>query len=126
MTTVRGLRGATTVEADRAELIEEAVQELLVALLERNGLSVADVVSAWFTATSDLRSEFPAKGARELGWDDVPMLCAQEIDIDGALPRCLRVMLHVQVARTTTLVPVYLSGAVGLRPDLGAVRSSAR
>lgn len=118
MIAVRGLRGATTVEADRAELIDDAVRELLVALLERNGLAVADVVSAWFTATPDLISDFPAKGARGLGWNQVPMLCAQEIDVEGALPRCLRVLLHVEVERATVLRPVYLHDAWELRPDL--------
>jgi chorismate mutase len=118
---VRGLRGATTVEADRADLIDDAVRELLTELLDRNGLTAADVVSAWFTATADLTSEFPAHGARRhLDWEEVPMLCAQELEVDGALERCVRVLLHVEVARGTMLRPVYLRDAVTLRPDRAA------
>lgn len=125
MTTIRGLRGATTVAADRAELIEEAVQELLLALLERNGVTADDVVSAWFTATPDLTSDFPARGARHLGWREVPMLCAQEIDVDGALPRCLRVLLHVEVEHGAALRPLYLRDARELRPDLATAPTDA-
>jgi monofunctional chorismate mutase len=121
MIAVRGLRGATTVEADRAELIDDAVRELLTELLDRNGLTAAEVVSAWFTSTADLTSEFPAHGARRhLGWEEVPMLCAQELEVDGALERCVRVLLHVEVARGTVLRPVYLRDAVTLRPDRAA------
>jgi chorismate mutase len=121
MIAVRGLRGATTVEADRAELIDDAVRELLTELLDRNGLMAADVVSAWFTATADLTSEFPAHGARRyLGWEEVPMLCAQELEVDGALERCVRVLLHVEVARGIVLRPAYLRDAVTLRPDHAA------
>jgi chorismate mutase len=118
MTTIRGLRGAITVEADRAELIDEAVRELLTTLLDQNRLTRGDVVSAWFTATPDLTSEFPARAARDLGWEEVPMLCAQELEVVGALPRCVRVLLHVEVAEGRRLVPAYLHGARGLRPDL--------
>jgi chorismate mutase len=117
-TTLRAVRGAITVDADRPELIRAATAELLTVLLATNGLVVADVVSAYFTATSDLRSEFPAKGAREAGWHEVPMLCAQEIAVDGALPRCLRTLLHVAVPGGRTLRPAYLGGAQVLRPDL--------
>ena len=121
---VRGVRGAITVEADRPELILDAADELVTTLLDINDLEVGDVVSAWFTATADLTSEFPAKGARAAGWHDVPMLCAQEIAVADALPRCIRVMLHVTIPAARRLRSAYLREAGALRPDL-AVGTSA-
>ena len=118
-TTLRAVRGATTVEYDDPSLICDAIRELLGALGSLNDIGAEDVVSAIFTATPDLHSAFPAAAARELGWCDVPMLCAAEIDVPGAQPRCLRVLLHVE--RTSTqprLLPVYLRAAASLRPDL--------
>lgn len=119
-TCVRAVRGATTVPRDEAALVCGAIHELLAALLTRNGLAVGDIVSAMFTATADLHSVFPARAAREIGWTDVPMLCATEMDISDALPRCLRVLLHVErTASAPKLTPVYLHEAVVLRPDHG-------
>lgn len=119
----RAVRGATAVDHDTPEAITTATAELLTALLATNALELADVTSACFTATPDLRSEFPAKGARAIGWDEVPMLCAQELNVDGALPRCIRVLLHLHVPAETSLRPVYLGAARTLRPDLaGAER----
>lgn len=117
-TTTRAVRGAITVEADEAGRIIEATAALVTVLLERNDLTRDQVVSAYFTATPDLRSEFPAKGARAAGWHEVPMLCAQEIDVAGALPRCIRVLLHCEVPVGRALNHVYLRGAESLRPDL--------
>jgi len=122
----RAVRGAITVDLDTAEEIRSATAELLVTLMEMNDLSCADVTSAYFTATPDLRSEFPAKGARALGWGEVPMLCAQEIDVEGALPRCIRVLLHVLVPADRALRPAYIGEAHALRPDLGPVRMEGR
>ena len=118
----RAVRGAIAVERDTPDAIIAATGELLAALLAKNDLALADVTCAYFTATPDLRSEFPAKGARAAGWDEVPMLCAQEIDVAGALPRCIRVLLHVVVPVGTALRPVYLGEARLLRPDLEPVR----
>lgn len=116
---VRAVRGATTVEADRPELIREAVTELLEAVLEDNDLAPTDIVSALFTATPDLVSEFPAHAARLYGWTDVPMLCAQELPVAGALPRCIRLMLHAETRRARTEIRhVYLRDAILLRADL--------
>jgi len=118
---VRAVRGATTTESDTAEAMKEAVRELLDAMLEANQLRLEDVVSAIFTATPDLTSEFPAVAAREAGWGKIPLLCTAEIGVPRALPRCLRVLLHVtprhleQVARH-----VYLREARVLRPDLNS------
>jgi chorismate mutase len=119
MRTVRALRGATTVERDEPPLIRAAVYELLDELLDENDLASADVISAVFTATPDLVSEFPAHAARLYGWADVPLLCAQELPVDGALPRCVRVLLHVEARRPRhEMKHVYLHGAILLRQDL--------
>jgi chorismate mutase len=121
---VRALRGATTVEpggARSVELARAATQELLRALLDQNGLAIADVISALFTLTDDLSSAAPARAARDAGWDEVPMLTATEAPAEGSLPRCLRVMLHVETTRTRSeMRHVYLHHAVSLRPDLPA------
>lgn len=115
---MRAVRAATSVTADDPALVREAVTELLETLMSINGIDADDVISALFTATPDLVSAFPATAARTLGWTDVPMLCATEIDVPGAPPRILRVLLHVERAVTAPpLVPVYLRDAVALRPE---------
>ena len=115
----RAIRGATTVESDAPEQIRRATRELLETIVERNGITSADVISAIFTVTHDLTSEFPAHAARELGWLDVPLLCTLEIPVPGSLARCIRVLLHVEsdVPRTA-IRHVYLHDARTLRPDL--------
>lgn len=119
---VRAVRGATTVDHDDAVLIHDAVRELLTVLVTRNNIQVIHIISAMFTATPDLRSAFPARAARELGWTDVSMLCASEIDVPGAQQRCLRVLLHVERLETDLpLIPVYLREAVSLRPDWASI-----
>jgi chorismate mutase len=97
----------------------EAVQELVVAILERNNVSHDDLVSIIFTSTPDLVSAFPAAAARGLGLGDVPLLCAKEIDVPGALPRVVRVMAHVETDKARSDIShVYLRGAEVLRQDL--------
>lgn len=116
---MRAIRGATTVDADRPEAIREATREMLLEMLDRNGLVAADIISAIFTVTPDLKSEFPAIAARELGWGDIPLLCTTEIPVPRALARCIRVLMHVDSARTRDAMRhVYLRGAGSLRPDL--------
>jgi chorismate mutase len=116
---VRALRGATTVDDDSRESIHAAVIELLTELFERNGVDHDDLISLLFTATGDLHSTFPAAGAREFGLGDVPLLCARELDIAGATPRCVRLLVHLETDRSRAdLRHVYLHGAVGLRDDL--------
>ena len=116
---VRAVRGATTVAADEPALVRAATAELLEAMLHANALPASRVISAIFTVTPDLCSEFPARAARLLGWTDVPLLCAQEIAVPGALPRCIRVLLHASSARPRGRVRhVYLRDAVALRPHL--------
>jgi chorismate mutase len=114
----RAIRGATTVAADHPAAIEDAVGELLSALATANDLSPDDIISAILTATPDLTSTFPASAARRLGWHHVPLLCAAEIAVPGALPRCIRVLLHVTMDAMRPPRPVYLHEAASLRPDL--------
>ena len=115
---LRALRGATTVRADEPAEMATAVRELVLALVRANDLVPDDIVSAFWTATPDLRCLYPAAVAREVGWQDVPMLCAAEMDVAGAPPRCVRVLVHVATAGDATLRHVYLHGARVLRPDL--------
>lgn len=116
---VRALRGATTVERDDPDEIAAATRELLSAIVDRNALRVSDVVSAFFTMTTDLTSDVPARAARELGWADVPLLCTIEMPVANALARCIRVLVHVETARSrASMRHVYLRGAGNLRPDL--------
>jgi chorismate mutase len=117
--TIRALRGATTVAHDDPVKIREGVQELLEVLLEENNLTPSEIISAVFTATPDLVSEFPAHAARLFGWDDVPLLCAQELPVPGSLPRCVRVLLHVETSRARSeMKHAYLRDAILLRRDL--------
>lgn len=117
--TMRAIRGAITVEADQPSLIAEATRTLLTEIMMRNRVRDDALVSALFTLTPDLTSEFPARAARELGWHDVPILCAQEIAVPNALGRCLRVLVHIESALPRAAIQhVYLRGATVLRPDL--------
>jgi chorismate mutase len=117
--TVRGLRGATTVDEDTVSQVTERSQELMRALMESNGLVEDDIVSVLFTATADVTSTFPATAIREIGFGAVPLLCAAEIAVPGSMPRCIRVLLHVQTTRTRNEIKhIYLHGAQGLRDDL--------
>lgn len=116
---VRAVRGAIQVEHnDRAEILDGA-SELVLTVLSRNELDVLDVISILFTATPDLDAEFPAYAARQLGLTDVPLLCASEIAVPGAMPRVLRLLAHVETARSRADIRhVYLRGAAALRTDL--------
>jgi chorismate mutase len=116
---IRAVRGATQLRADDPDEMANAVVELLAAMLERNGLTTDDLVSVIFTSTPDLRSAFPAAAARTLSIGDVPLICAQELDIDDSLPRVVRVMAHAELDRPRSEVAhVYLRGAEVLRQDL--------
>ncbi len=116
---VRALRGATTVDSNDAAAIADATEELLAALIQRNEVDPDDLVSVIFTATSDLDAEFPAAAARHLGLAHVPLLCSVEVDVPGALSRCIRVLIHLYSGREPhELQHVYLREARGLRADL--------
>jgi chorismate mutase len=116
---VRAIRGAIQVGGDTREEILEGSAELVTAVLERNGLTADDIISILFTATPDLTAEFPAYAARLLGLTDVPLMCATEIAVPGAMPRTLRLLAHVDTPRARAeLRHVYLRGAAALRTDL--------
>ncbi|HEX5017505.1 MAG TPA: chorismate mutase [Actinomycetes bacterium] len=116
---IRAVRGATQLTADDPEEMADAVVELLSEMLARNDLSTDELVSVIFTSTPDLRSTFPAAAARTLEIGDVPLICAQELNVEGALPRVVRVMAHVMLDRPRKDVAhVYLRGAEVLRQDL--------
>lgn len=121
---IRGIRGATTVQADDLDLILEATRELLEAILDQNkGMNPEDVASALFTVTDDLASTFPAQAARQMGWGLVPMLCAREIPVPNSLPRVIRALVHWNTeAPQSEITHVYLRDAVKLRPDLVAAQ----
>lgn len=112
------IRGATTVDRDDASAVRAATAELLRRIVALNELAPADIISALFTVTPDLRSAFPAHAARELGWTDVALLCTMEIPVPGAIARCIRVLLHVETTKSRKqLRHVYLRGARALRPE---------
>lgn len=116
---IRALRGATTVDFDTVEEVSKYTKILLTEMLERNEILKEDLISILFTATDDIHSAFPAAAARELGLGDVPLICARELNIVGATPLCIRVMMHLDssLARSE-MRHVYLRGAKGLRDDL--------
>ena len=115
----RGVRGATTVEANTVESILDATKELLAAILKANDLDVEYVASALFTATPDLNAEFPALAARGMGWHHVALLCGHEMNKPGSLPMCVRILLHVNTDKPASDIKhVYLRGARVLRPDI--------
>ncbi|HEV7936113.1 MAG TPA: chorismate mutase [Actinomadura sp.] len=116
---VRALRGATQVDADDRDQILEATTELVTEVMTRNTLTTEDVISVIFTVTPDLAAEFPALAARKLGFHDVPLLCASEINVPHALPRVIRLMAHIETDRPRSAVQhVYLRGAAALRLDI--------
>jgi chorismate mutase len=120
---VRAVRGATQLEDDVREHMLERVAEMVTDVMAANGLEVEDFISIIFTATSDLVSDFPAYAARRLGFSDVPLICARELEIEGAMPRVVRMMAHVETdLPKADVTHVYLHGAANLRRDLSRVR----
>ena len=116
---VRAVRGATQVDNNDRDEILEATAELVAEVLHRNNLGHDDVVSILFTATPDLTAEFPALAARKLGFQEVPLLCAAEIDVPGAMPHVVRLMMHIETAKPRSAMQhVYLHGAAALRLDI--------
>ncbi|UMG92577.1 chorismate mutase [Nocardioides sp. TF02-7] len=119
---VRAVRGATQLDADDRDHMLERVTELVTDVMEANGLDVDDFISVIFTATSDLVSEFPAYAARRLGFGEVPLICARELEIAGSMPRVVRLMAHVETdLPRADITHVYLHGAAALRSDLTRV-----
>jgi chorismate mutase len=112
----RGIRGATTVEHNDREEILAATTELLQLMMRQNDLLIEDVASAIFTATEDLDAEFPALAARQLGWEEVALMCAREIPVPNSLGKCIRVLLHVNTTRSASEIQhVYIREAINLR-----------
>lgn len=116
------IRGATAVDANEADLIREATAELVLELMGRNGIAPDDLVSCIFTVTEDLDADFPAAAAREAGLDRVPLLCAREIPVPGAMPRVVRILAHYHADDDHSPEHVYLGDAQALRPDLGSAQ----
>jgi chorismate mutase len=118
--TLRGLRGATTASANTSQAILEATEELIRALQTANGFRPDDVESAIFTSSPDLTAEYPARAARRLGWDTVPLLGASEVAVPDGVPRCIRLLLHLYTTKPPReLKHIYLRDAAQLRPDRG-------
>jgi len=121
---VRAIRGATQLEVDDRDHLLDRVSELVPAVLADNDLHSDDLISIVFTATADVRSEFPAYAARQLGLVDLPLLCARELDVPGAMPRVIRLLAHAETPLSRAAVThVYLHGAARLRRDLTRVAS---
>jgi chorismate mutase len=115
----RGVRGATTAEANTREDILQATRQLLALMIRLNGIDTESVGSAIFTVTRDLDAEFPALAARQLGWLDVPLLCSYEISVPNSLPRCIRVLVNWNTTKSQKEIQhVYIKDAARLRPDL--------
>ncbi|PKH39854.1 chorismate mutase [Nocardioides alpinus] len=121
---VRAVRGATQLDEDTREHMLDRVAEMVTDVMRANGLGVDDFISIIFTATSDLVSEFPAYAARQLGFSDVPLVCARELEIEGSMPRVVRLMAHVETdLPRADITHVYLHGAAHLRRDLNKTTS---
>ena len=115
----RGVRGATTIDANEREPILEGTRQLLALMIRRNNIDPQDVCSAIFTVTKDLDAEFPALAARQLGWLNVPLLCGYEVSVEGSLPKCVRILIHWNTRQNPADIQhVYMREAVRLRPDL--------
>ncbi|WP_298518637.1 chorismate mutase [uncultured Nocardioides sp.] len=122
---MRAVRGATQLDADDRDHMLERVAEMVLDAMEANGLVVDDFISVIFTATSDLVSEFPAYAARQLGFGEVPLLCARELEIASSMPRVVRMLAHVETdLPRADITHVYLHGAAALRRDLTRVRAT--
>jgi chorismate mutase len=120
MNCIRGIRGAISISRNTRDEIISSTKTLLAKMIRINKIKVEDIASVIFSATRDLDAEFPAIAARKLGWKNVPLLCTYEVDVPGSLPRCIRVLMHVNSKKSQSAVKhVYLNDAKKLRPDLG-------
>ncbi|MFC0231291.1 chorismate mutase [Bhargavaea ullalensis] len=119
---VRGVRGATSICEDGQQHVLEETSELVKEMAERNGLDPEDIVSVLISTTTDISSAFPAKSVRSMpGWEYVPVMCTHEMDVPGALPLCIRVLLHANTEKSQKEIQhIYRNEAVRLRPDLAS------
>lgn len=114
----RGVRGATTCASNTRDAILAATSELLLTVIDANGIDKADVASVWFTTTAEINAEFPAVAARQLGWTETALMCTHEMSVPGSLPACIRLIIHWNTSKLQSeIVHVYLHGASALRPD---------
>jgi len=119
----RGIRGATTAESNTVEAILDASGELLRMMIDANDIKLEDVASAIFTTTPDLDAAFPATAARQMGWGEIALLCATEIDVPGSLRSCIRILILYNTDKGAgDIVHVYVKGARDLRADLSGTR----
>ena len=118
----RGIRGAITVDENNEEQILSAVHELLEIIRNKNGVSAEDIGAIFFSTTPDLNAAFPARAARQMGWNHVPMMCSHEMDVPGSLPKCIRLLLlwNTELAQEK-IQHIYLRAATSLRPDLASI-----
>lgn len=116
----RGIRGATTVEEDREELVLQATEALIIEMVEQNDVEIDDIASVIVSTTTDVTSVFPARAIRSIeGWEYVPVMCTHEMDVPGAIQKCIRLMMHVNTNKTQREIEhIYQNEAVRLRPDL--------
>jgi chorismate mutase len=115
----RGVRGATVAKANTKEAIIETTREMLLRMVEANGINPDDIASAFFSTTRDLNAEFPAIAARQIGWTDAALMCMHEMDVPNSLPMCVRVLVHWNTdKRANEIKHIYMNGAEKLRPDL--------
>jgi chorismate mutase len=123
----RGIRGAITINQDTPSDILEATTLLLTTMQNQNGFVTDDIASVLFTATRDIKSAYPAKAARDLGWNTVPLLCFQEMEVTNSLPLCIRVLVTINTDKTNNAIKhIYLRGAKALRPDLSQPAQQAK
>jgi chorismate mutase len=116
---VRALRGAITIENNIISEVIDETKELLHELINKNDICIDDVISIIFTVTKDIDAAFPAVAARQLGWGEVPLMCMSEIDVEGSLKKCIRILMHINTdKKNKEMKHVYLKGATVLRPDL--------
>jgi chorismate mutase len=114
----RGVRGATTVTENTAEAILEATRDLLIKMIECNGIKQEDICSVYFSTTLDVNAEYPALAARQLGWHEAALMCGHEIAVPHGLPMCIRILIHWNTTHSVEEINhVYIRGAVNLRPD---------
>lgn len=116
---VRAIRGAVQIDSPDRQAILDGTAELVTQVMGRNGLSTDEVISVIFSATPDLTAEFPALATRSIGFAEVPLLCCSEIAVPGAMPRVVRLMMHVETTKSRSEIQhVYLRGAAALRLDI--------
>lgn len=115
---IQGIRGATTIQLDSTEEVRLKTKELLADIIESNNLKNDEIVYVLFTATDDIKSAYPAAAAREMGLDNIPLICCQEMDVANSLNRCIRVLMLVQRSQKAEVFHIYKEEAVSLRPDL--------